>query len=89
MGCKKILLDDAGGFPLVVLYGQPKSFYLPYMYEYYTVLSYPWTYADCLVVDKGRGDDLVSRRFPKASMGFLKGYSLIYEDERYNVFRRF
>ena len=86
--CDKVLLDDAGGFPIVYLVGDPKKFYLPYMYEYYTVLSYPEIFADCLIVDKANANDKVMVRFPKASMGFLKGYSLIYEDERYNVFRR-
>lgn len=87
--CKNILIDDAGGFPLVIFYGQTKSFYLPYMYEYYTVLSYPLIFTDCVVVDKLLSNDKVSQRFPKASMGVLKGYSLLYEGERYNIFKKF
>ncbi|QWK19760.1 MAG: hypothetical protein KNN13_09880 [Hydrogenobacter thermophilus] len=86
--CNKVLIDDAGGFPIVYLVRDPKKFYLPYMYEYYTVLSYPEIFADCLLVDKANANDKVMMRFPKAGMGFLKGYSLVYEGETYNVFRR-
>jgi hypothetical protein len=53
-GCRKTLIDDAGGFPVVVFFGNPKAFYLPYMYEYFAVLSYPKAFADCVVIDKER-----------------------------------
>jgi hypothetical protein len=87
-GCRKTLIDDAGGFPVVVFFGDPKAFYLPYMYEYFTVLSYPKAFVDCVVTDKENMLDTVSSRFPKARMGTLEGYSLIYEGKRFNVFSR-
>jgi hypothetical protein len=87
-GCKKTLIDNAGGFPVVVFFGNPKAFYLPYMYEYYTVLSYPKAFADCVVIDKENALDTISLRFPQARMGSLEGYFLIYEDKRFNVFSR-
>ncbi|MCS7284656.1 MAG: hypothetical protein NZ527_02960, partial [Hydrogenobacter thermophilus] len=86
--CRKVLMDDADGFPIVVFTGEPKKFYLPYMYEYYTVLSSPWQFVDCVVVNKKSATDSVSERFPFAKMGFLKGYSIIYDGEKYNVFKR-
>jgi hypothetical protein len=87
-GCRKTLIDDAGGFPVVVFFGNPKAFYLPYMYEYFAVLSYPKAFADCVVIDKESMLDTVSSRFPKARMGILEGYSLIYEGKRLNVFSK-
>jgi hypothetical protein len=87
-GCRKTLIDDAGGFPVVVFFGNPKAFYLPYMYEYFTVLSYPKAFADCVVTDKESMLDTISSRFPKARMGILEGYSLIYEGKRFNVFSK-
>ncbi len=87
-GCRKTLIDDAEGFPVVVFFGNPKAFYLPYMYEYFTVLSYPKAFADCVVIDKENMLDTVSSRFPKARMGILEGYSLIYEGKRFNVFSK-
>jgi hypothetical protein len=87
-GCRKTLIDDAGGFPVVVFFGNPKAFYLPYMYEYFTVLSYPKAFADCVVIDKENALDTVSSRFPKARMGILEGYSLTYEGKRFNVFSK-
>jgi hypothetical protein len=87
-GCRKTLIDDAGGFPVVVFFGNPKAFYLPYMYEYFTVLSYPKAFADCVVTDKENALDTISSRFPKARMGILEGYSLIYEGKRFNVFSK-
>ncbi len=89
LNCEKILIDDSSAFPVVILYKQPKNFYLPYMYEYYTVLSYPWIFTDCVVVDKLNNNDIISKRFPKSTKGFLKGYSLSYEGERYNIFKKF
>ncbi|MEZ0362066.1 MAG: hypothetical protein ABWK04_09295 [Hydrogenobacter sp.] len=88
INCERILIDDAGGFPIIVFTGKPKMFYLPYMYEYYTVLSYPQAFANCIVVDKMSPTDKVRMRFSKANMGFLEGYSLIYEGKIYNVFGR-
>jgi len=85
-GCRKTLINDAGGFPVVVFFGNPEAFYLPYMYEYATVLSYPKAFADCVVIDKENALDNVSSRFPEAKMGILEGYSLIYEGKRFNVF---
>jgi hypothetical protein len=86
--CSKTLIDDAGGFPVVVFFGNPKAFYLPYMYEYFTVLSYPKAFVDCVVIDKQNALDTISSRFPKARMGTLEGYSLIYEGKRFNVFSK-
>jgi len=87
-GCKKTLIDNAGGFPVVVFFGNPKAFYLPYMYEYFTVLSYPKAFADCVVIDKENALDTISSRFPQARMGSLEGYFLIYEGKKFNVFSR-
>jgi hypothetical protein len=87
-GCKKTLIDDAQGFPVVVFLGDPKAFYLPYMYEYFTVLSYPKAFADCVVIDKENALDTISSRFPHARMGSLEGYFLIYEGKRFNVFSK-
>jgi hypothetical protein len=87
-GCRKILIDDAQGFPVVVFFGDPKAFYLPYMYDYFTVLSYPKAFADCVVIDKENALDTISSRFPQARMGILEGYFLTYEGKKFNVFSR-
>jgi hypothetical protein len=86
--CQKILIDDISGFPIVTFLEDPKRFYLPYMYEYNTVLSYPKSFADCVVVDRSNPRDKILMRFPSSGKGFLKGYLLIYEGEKYNVFRK-
>jgi hypothetical protein len=87
-GCRKTLIDDAEGFPVVVFFGDPKAFYLPYMYEYFTVLSYPKAFADCVVINKENVLDTISSRFPQARMGILEGYFLTYEGKKFNVFSR-
>ncbi len=86
--CKKTLIDDASGFPIVVFVGNPRMFYLPYMYEYYTVLSYPKAYADCIVVDKSSDIDKISQRFPEAIIGHINGYYLLYENKKFAIFKR-
>lgn len=86
--CEKILIDDAGSFPVIVFVGEPRRFYLPYMYEYYSVLTSPEVFADCLVVNKTNPANKLNMRFPYASMGFLEGYFLIYDGRKYNVFKR-
>ena len=73
---------------MVVFFGNHKAFYLQYMYEYFTVLSYPKALADCVVTDKKNMLDTVSSRFPKARMGTLEGYSLTYEGKMFNVFSK-
>ena len=86
--CKKTLIDDASSFPIVVFVGNPKMFYLPYMYEYYTVLSYPKAYADCIVVDKTSNADKISNRFPEATFGHINGYYLLYENKKFAIFKK-
>jgi hypothetical protein len=86
-GCKKTLIDDASSFPVVVFLGDPKKFYLPYMYDYYAAISYPKAFANCIVVDKTNPRDKVFMRFPESSMGFLMDYFIIYEGTKYNVFK--
>jgi len=86
-GCEKTLLDDKTDFPVVVFSQNPKKFYLPYMYEYYSALSTPIAFADCILVNKN-SQNIILDRFPTSKMGFLKGYMLVYSDETYNVFKR-
>ncbi|MGB9874010.1 MAG: hypothetical protein ACPLRS_03470, partial [Hydrogenobacter sp.] len=86
-GCEKTLLDDKTDFPVVVFSKNPKKFYLPYMYEYYSAISTPIAFADCILVNK-ISQNIILDRFPTSKMGFLKRYMLVYSDEAYNVFKR-
>ncbi len=85
--CKKVLIDDATGFPVVVFAKNPGYFYLPYMYEYYTVLSYPWAFVNCVVIDKSSSNDSIANQFPTSRFGYFKGYYLIYSGKNYNIFK--
>ncbi|MCS6998555.1 MAG: hypothetical protein NZL86_04070 [Aquificaceae bacterium] len=86
--CKKTLADDAYSFPVVYFSKEPKRFVLQYNYEFYTYMSNPWLYADCLLLfTEGRGDAL-SLHFHKARQGFLQGYYLVYQGGKYMFYRR-
>ncbi len=45
-----VLVDDANGYPIVVFYGEPKNFILPYQYEFYSAVQTPEVYADYILV---------------------------------------
>lgn len=89
MDCKNILADDAYSFEVVFFHGEAKSFILPYNYEYYTYLSYPYYRVDCILIDKRDKRGPLSARFPRAKEGFLRGYFLVYEGERYMLYKAF
>ncbi|MEN3028063.1 MAG: hypothetical protein ABDH29_02330 [Aquificaceae bacterium] len=86
--CRKTLADDVYSFPVVYFSGEPKRFVLQYNYEFYTYMSNPWLYADCLLLSiEGRGDAL-ALHFSKAKHGFLQGYYLVHKGEKYMLYRR-
>ncbi|MEN3033430.1 MAG: hypothetical protein ABDH18_00370 [Aquificaceae bacterium] len=88
VGCKKILTDDNFTYGVVYFHGRPKKFVLPYNYEFFSYLSFPKYHVDCLLLDRTQKRDLVLRRFPKASVGFVSDYYLAFEGERYMLYAR-
>lgn len=86
IGCEKVLADDNFSYGVVYFHGSPKKFILPYNYEFFSYLSFPNFHVDCLLMDRTKRRDLVLRRFPKADVGFVKGYYLAFEGERFMVY---
>lgn len=87
IGCKKILSDDAYTFPVVYFKGDVKNFILPYNYGFYSAVSNPLIFADCLLISNSPRD-ILNKRFPKAQKGFVDGFYLYYDGERYKIYTR-
>ncbi|MDW8237720.1 MAG: hypothetical protein RMJ32_04865 [Aquificaceae bacterium] len=88
IGCEKVLTDDNFNYGVVYFYGSPKKFIMPYNYEFFSYLSFPKYHVDCLLINKTKRRDLVLRRFPKANIGFVKGYYLAFEGEKFMIYVR-
>lgn len=87
INCKRVLADDAYSFEVVFFHRDPYAFVLPYNYEYYTYLSYPHYGVDCILIDKRDLKNPLMARFPKAKEGFLRGYYLAYEGDKYLLYK--
>lgn len=89
INCRKTLTDDAYSFEVVFFHGNPNAFVLPYNYEYYTYLSYPYYRVDCILIDKRDVKGPLIARFPKAKEGYLKGYFLVHQGDKYVLYKAF
>ncbi|MEM5784723.1 MAG: hypothetical protein QXF15_03235 [Candidatus Aenigmatarchaeota archaeon] len=84
-GCKKILSDDAYTFPVVYFTQNYNIFILPNNYIYYTALSNPKIFADCLLISKNP-NDILEKRFPNAKAGFIQGFYRVYNGSKYMIY---
>lgn len=86
-----VLMDDAVGFPIVVFYGNPKNFILPYQYEFSSVIDRPEVYADYVIVynpERFEGQrDLINRRHKELFSYGAKDLLLVYSYGNWRVFR--
>lgn len=85
--CRSTLSDDAHTFPVVYFTGKTNLFVLPHNYTFYTVLSNPALFVDCLLISRNSGD-LLNRRFPKAQQSFVPGFYLLYGGSKYLLYLR-
>ncbi len=85
--CSQVLSDDAYTFRVVYFTEDSSIFMLPHNYAYYTALSNPSLFVDCILISRHEMD-LLSRRFPRAQQGFLPGFYLIHEGEKYMLYLR-
>lgn len=83
--CRKTLSDDAYTFPVVYFTGNSNYFILPHNYIYYTALSNPAMFADCLLIVK-HPKDALRRRFPRSESGFAQGFYLLHNGLKYMVY---
>lgn len=83
--CEKILSDNAYTFPVVYFTGNSNIFILPHNYTYYTALSNPTIFADCLLISKNL-KDVLKRRFPKSESGFVPNFYLVYDGLKYMIY---
>ncbi|MFN3134371.1 MAG: hypothetical protein ACK44H_02250 [Candidatus Kryptonium sp.] len=86
-----VLMDDAAGFPIIVFYGDPKNFILPYQYEFSSVIELPEIYADYVIVYnperfEGRRD-LINQRHGDLFFSGAKGLLPVYSYGNWRVFR--
>ncbi len=84
-GCKRTLSDDAYTFPVVYFTGSSNIFILPHNYTYYTALSNPITFADCLLISRN-SKDAIKRRFPNSEFGLVPGFYLVYDGLKYMIY---
>ncbi|QID33857.1 hypothetical protein [Pampinifervens florentissimum] len=84
-GCKKILSDDAYTFPVVYFTGSSNIFILPHNYTYYTALSNPITFADCMLISRN-SKDAIKKRFIKSESGFVPNFYLVYDGLKYMLY---
>jgi hypothetical protein len=72
----KILLDDAGAYPLIYCLKSPERFILPYQYEYTPALTNPAFFATYVVALKDRNRDSLYQLFE----GGIKGFHPVFDD---------
>ncbi len=86
-----IIIDDSNGYPIVVFYGNPKNFILPYQYEFYSVVQTPEVYADYIVVynpDRFEGyRDIINVKNEKIFHGGKEELELVFNSEKWRVYR--
>ncbi|MEN3038667.1 MAG: hypothetical protein ABDI07_05895 [Candidatus Kryptonium sp.] len=86
-----ILMDDATGFPIIVFYGNPKNFILPYQYEFASVVERPEVYADYVIVynpEKFEGKrDLINQRHQNLFYSGSKELLLVYSSSNWRIFK--
>ncbi len=86
-----ILVDDGNGYPIVVFYGEPKNFILPYQYEFYTVVQTPEVYADYILVYNPEtfegARDVLNITHKNLFYGGRRGLVLIYSSNKWRIFR--
>jgi len=86
-----ILMDDAVGFPIIVFYGDPKNFILPYQYEFTSVIERPEVYADYVLLynpERFEGKrDLINQRHQNLFFSGGRELLLVYSYGNWRVFR--
>ena len=86
-----VLLDDGAGYPIIVFYGNPKNFVLPYQYEFSSVVSSPEIYADYVIVYDPRKiegkSDAINLRHVSLYYGGREGLALVYSYKGWRVFK--
>lgn len=85
--CTNILSDDAYTFPVIYFTGRTDKFILPHNYVFYSALSNPSLFVDCLLISSNR-KDLINKRFPEAQNGRVPGFYLLYRGSEYMIFKR-
>jgi hypothetical protein len=86
-----VLMDDAVGFPIIVFYGNPKNFILPYQYEFSSVIERPEVYADYVIVynpERFEGQrDLINQRHRELFFYGARELLPVYSYGNWRVFR--
>lgn len=85
LNCTKILTDDSVNFPVIYFYRITRNFILQHNYEFYSALSNPFIFADCVLISNHRRD-IIIKSLPDTKKGFLKGFYLYFENKSYKVF---
>lgn len=86
--CELILTDDAYTFPVIYFSKNINNFILPHNSIFFTSLSNPALFADCLLISRN-SKDFLNKRFPKAQHGFVSGFYLQYSSSKYMLYIRY